>query len=334
MRIQGQMATAPAAPPHGLSGALKLLGKTPVNHANGGTVQWTGGNTGGSGLARNTTRMMQQGPVGGAQRAANTGIRKLQPWIQPGQAAGDAQAALSGAMGPEAQAEAYAAYQASPDMQFLQEQGEKALMRNAAAMGGLGGSNVMKALTRYGQGVASQGFKDYYSRLGDVAGRGMQAQGLETGLYNTKSQAHTAYGDQQARIRAAAIGAAGSTSAAQIASDAALTRDAAQYAYDSGVRLGNNVNSTTSSLANYINQQGAGMSDLYGGMTNNMANLLVSGGRDQAASSGNLASLLGTVRTGSSAQVARLPELPKGVQFHEGSLDNISRAITGMMGPG
>lgn len=54
--------------------------------------------------------------------------------------------ALSGALGPEAQQEAVNAFQMSPGQQWLQDQQEQALLRNTAAIGGLGGGNVRTAL--------------------------------------------------------------------------------------------------------------------------------------------------------------------------------------------
>jgi len=70
------------------------------------------------------------------------------PYREYGQEAAQRQAALTGALGPEAQQQAFAEYQASPALGFLQEQSERALMRNAAAMGGLGGGNVRQDLTK------------------------------------------------------------------------------------------------------------------------------------------------------------------------------------------
>lgn len=323
--VQGQMQPYQSPPPYGLSGALQLLGQTPSN-ANGNpnaTTQFSATATPGARAGS------LAGGLRGANQAANAGIKALNPWVNQGISANDQQAALSGAMGPEAQAQAYAQFRESPGQQFLREQGERAVMRNAAAMGGLGGGNVMKELTRYGQGMAAQDLQNQFSRLGSVADRGMQGAGLQTNLYDTKANAATAWGNQQAQLKAAAIGAGGSVAAAQVAADAALKRDAGRYAYDAGLKIGNNIQGTTSSLANFINQQGSGLSDIYGNTVNNQANLLVGGGRDTSTSLGNLATLLSGTRTGSAQQVAGLPGIP-GTQNTNGLLQGIGNAAMGI----
>src|SRR5690606_8117107 len=60
----------------------------------------------------------------------------LDPIAELGNQSGQLQAALTGALGPEAQAAALAEYQSSPGQQFLQQEQEKALLRNSAALGG------------------------------------------------------------------------------------------------------------------------------------------------------------------------------------------------------
>ena len=50
--------------------------------------------------------------------------------------------ALSGALGPEAQQAALNDFSLSPGQKFLQDEQEQALLRNSAAIGGLGGGNV------------------------------------------------------------------------------------------------------------------------------------------------------------------------------------------------
>jgi len=57
------------------------------------------------------------------------------PFAQQGTQAFGQQSALSGAMGADAQAQAFSQFQASPGQQYLQQQAEKALLRNAAATG-------------------------------------------------------------------------------------------------------------------------------------------------------------------------------------------------------
>ena len=104
------------------------------------------------------------------------------PYREYGQEAAQRQAALTGALGPEAQQQAFAEYQASPALGFLQEQSERALMRNAAAMGGLGGGNVRQDLTKLTADLYGQDFQNQLNRLGDIATRGYGAAATSAGL--------------------------------------------------------------------------------------------------------------------------------------------------------
>lgn len=79
---------------------------------------------------------------------------------------------------PSAQAqqeEAFSRLAESPGQQFLRQRQEKALLRNAAATGGLGGGNVLTALQQQAAGFAQQDIQNQFSRLGQLAGQGQQA---------------------------------------------------------------------------------------------------------------------------------------------------------------
>ena len=58
----------------------------------------------------------------------------------------DLEAAFSGALGPEAQAAAFANFRESAGQKYFRERQEQALLRNAAAIGGIGGGRVRTAL--------------------------------------------------------------------------------------------------------------------------------------------------------------------------------------------
>lgn len=98
----------------------------------------------------------------------------LSPFAQSGQNAIPLLEALSGARGSDA---FNAAYQESPYIKFLQEQGQRAVTANAAATGGLSGGNVLKELTRFGQGLAGQGLQQQIQNLQGLTSQGMQAAG-------------------------------------------------------------------------------------------------------------------------------------------------------------
>lgn len=330
-QVQGQ---AGAIPPHGLTGALQLLGQMPST-ANGNpnatsTLMPVANASGPMSNAINSAAQMGAQRTTGAQGYANQGIKDLGKWVNPGVQANNVQAALSGALGPEAQAQAYANFNESPAQAFLREQGERALMRNAAATGGLQGGNVLKELTRYGQGVASQDFQNYYDRLGGVANRGMEAQGLRSGLYGKKADAAISAASNAAQIQAASIGAGGSLGAAQIASDTALMRDAGRYAYEAGLNNANNIRNTTSGLSQYINNQGQNMGGMYNTGMTNLANILMTGGRDASTNATNRANTLSGLRLTGSGQYSGLTNL--GARGQDNTLQNAGNIISGVAG--
>jgi hypothetical protein len=100
---------------------------------------------------------------------------QLMPFITGGGEAFQRQQILSGAAGPEAQAAAYRAYQESPGVQFLREQGLRDVRRQAIGRGALGSGETLKELTRFSQGLALQDFANQFNRLGAVSTGGLSA---------------------------------------------------------------------------------------------------------------------------------------------------------------
>ncbi len=115
----------------------------------------------------------------------------LDPFIQTGEDAFNLQAALSGALGPEAQQAAFDNFKESPGQDFLRQQGLRDIERNLSATGGLLSGNRLKALTQFNQGLAQQDLMNQFNRLGAVSGGGFSALGNLTG-------ATTNFGNTQA----------------------------------------------------------------------------------------------------------------------------------------
>jgi len=285
------MGTGPQpAPGYGLAGANSALsvntGQRPANYGNE--------------IDYNRNLAMQQG---------QSGINAVNGYVQPGVQAQNLQAALSGTLGQGAQQEAYNNFQSSPGQAWLQQQAERGLLRNQAAIGGLGGGNVRQELQRQAMGMAQQDFQNQFNNIGSVADRGMQGAGLQNNLYNMMGNAATSAGAQHAGVIGARIGADASLSNAGLSAGTALARDKAQYAFQAGQDIGNNYNATTSALAQLAAQQGAGMSQINSGYMSNLAGLLTGGGRDQSTSNQNYAQLLANLASGAGGQVAGLPGL-------------------------
>ena len=98
----------------------------------------------------------------------------LAPFREAGVGALEQQQALLGLSGAGAQQSAFDQFAESPGQRFLRERGEKALVRNASAIGGLGGGNVRSALQEQGIGFASQQLNEQLRQLGGISGTGQQ----------------------------------------------------------------------------------------------------------------------------------------------------------------
>lgn len=192
------------------------------------------------------------------------GLNRLDPYMQTGVQANQLQAALSGALGPEAQAKAFAEYRSSPGVDFLREQGERATLRNASALGGVGGGNVRAELNRQGIGYAMQDFGNQFNRIGQVADRGFGA-----------SSQGASFGPQEASIQA---------NLGQFAANIPLQIAQAQAGmqFQAGRDLSSNIGGTTSALANLLNQQGQGAANMIGGQAANLGNTYMNGGQSAA----------------------------------------------------
>lgn len=104
-------------------------------------------------------------------------IGRLAPYEQAGQQAFGQQQALTGLQGPEAQQQAIAALQSSPQFQALTQQGEEALLQRASATGGLRGGNIQGALAQFRPQMLASLIEQQYGRLGGIAGAGLGVTG-------------------------------------------------------------------------------------------------------------------------------------------------------------
>lgn len=110
----------------------------------------------------------------------------LKPYVQAGQGAMAAQQALTGLGGADAQAAAIKAIGESPEMQAMTQQGENAIMQQAAATGGLRGGNVQAALAQFRPSVLSSLINQQYQRLGGLTQIGQaSAAGVGAGALQT-----------------------------------------------------------------------------------------------------------------------------------------------------
>lgn len=136
----------------------------------------------------------------GAGRAESV----LDPSYQQGRQAQTMQAALAGALGPQAQQQAYSNFQSSPGQQFLRDRQEQSILRNAAALGGgLGNqTGVMQALQENAAGLAAQDFDNAFGRLSQISNRGDSAASSIAALRSSLGQAQSGVAQNMAQILA------------------------------------------------------------------------------------------------------------------------------------
>lgn len=103
----------------------------------------------------------------------------LNPFIKTGHGATNLLSSFYGLGGdPAVGASALERFRQSPDYQFALKGGSDALDNSLAAKGGALGGNAVRAQTEFGSGMATQNLMNYLTRIGSMAGQGIQAGGV------------------------------------------------------------------------------------------------------------------------------------------------------------
>jgi hypothetical protein len=237
----------------------------------------------------------------------------LSPYAEAGIPAAQLQAALSGALGPQAQQEAFAQYQQSPGVAFAQEEAERALMRNASALGGLSGGNVMDELSRRAVGTYMQDFDNQFNRIGQVADRGFSGSAGIAGMYAGEAGTQAGLGQYAASMPFAA------------------GQQTANMRQQAGRDISANVGGATSALANLAQNQGAGMADIVGNAANNLDSLFRAAMAGDANANQQLAIALANLNSGAAGQSAGVPIVPGPGSNLLGGLGQVAGGIGGIM---
>lgn len=133
------------------------------------------GNQGAQGASQ-AQQQAQQQALAFQQQAYQDQQRNLYPWISTGQGALGTIANLYGLNGGTGFNEnALNTFRSSPDYAFAFREGQRALDNSAAARGGMLGGNYSRALTQYGQGMATNYLDNYTKRLLGIADSGRTA---------------------------------------------------------------------------------------------------------------------------------------------------------------
>ncbi|HEX9595599.1 MAG TPA: hypothetical protein VF982_01875, partial [Anaerolineales bacterium] len=188
--------------------------------------------------------------------------------------AGDMQAALTGALGPEAQQQAQAQMSQSPAAQYQMEQMQRATERSAAARGGLMGGNVLQELQRNAAGIASQDYQNQFANIGEVANRRLQQEQMKASL--SRDLADTAF-------------------SAGIQTGGMRTR--------AGEQIAQNASSAASQLSALLNQQGIAVSDMMSRDISTITDMIYQSGMQETVNTSNLASILANISGGQQSNV-------------------------------
>jgi hypothetical protein len=129
---------------------------------------------------------------GAINSATGKAVGYLSPYDKIGRSAlGEEYSTLNQAKDPESFINMILShYQASPAAQFQQKQGINALENQAAATGFTGSGQELKDISKFSQGIASQGQQQWLSNilgarqsfLGGLRGLGLQGQQAATGM--------------------------------------------------------------------------------------------------------------------------------------------------------
>lgn len=120
----------------------------------------------------------QQG-IAEQQRQFNAIMELMKPYVQSGTQSLSAQQALAGLGGFDAQQQALNQFQASPMFQGIAQQGENAILQNAAATGGLRGGNVQGALGQFRPALLNQLVQQQFQNLGGLTSLGQNAAAMQ-----------------------------------------------------------------------------------------------------------------------------------------------------------
>jgi hypothetical protein len=239
-----------------------------------------------------------------AQEAATQAQGYISPYQQAGTNALQQQLALSGALGQDA---FNAAYQESPQMAFLREQGMRANLAGAGATGGLGGGNVQKELQRFGQGLASQGLQQQIGNLGQIATQGYNAgrdlSNISTGLGSQQLSTQLGLGNQLTQL-GLSTGLPAASNLSSLGNNLASGRTRA------GELLANQYGAASNYLANTYSQQGSNIAGLIGSQANNINAQNEAAANNAARGQVGYGSALSGIQSNMGSQIGGVPNTP------------------------
>ncbi len=250
------------------------------------------------------------------QAASESASGFMQPYQQAGETALQQQLALSGALGQDAFNQAY---QESPQMAFLREQGMRANLAGSAATGGLGGGNVQKELQRFGQGLASQGLQNQIANLSGLTSAGQNAAGtmsnIATNLGTQQLGAQMDLGNQLA-AQNAQFGLPAAQTIGNLGVNLAAGRSRA------GELLANQYGSAAGNLANVYAGQGRDISTMLGGQRNLLMDQYSNAATNEALAQQGYGADMANLQGNIAANIAGVPQAQINVPNYQGAITN------------
>jgi len=254
----------------------------------------------------------------GARAADASGF--IQPYQQAGETALQQQMALSGALGQDAFDQAY---QESPQMAFLREQGMRANLAGAGATGGLGGGNIQKELQRFGQGLASQGLQNQISNLSGLSSMGQNAAGamanIQTGLGTQQLQGQQALGNQLSN-QLTTYGLPAAQQIGNLGINLATGRTVA------GQQLANQYGGAAANLADIYSNQGGNLASMLGGQRNLLMDQYNNAALNEARAQQGYGADMSNIQSGIGSSIAGVPQAQINVPNYQAATQNAFNA--------
>jgi len=287
----------------------------------------------GNELAQGQLQQGQQALGGNFNVDPNTGQPLFQraeqgvgQFVGAGANAQQRQAALTGALGAEAQQAAQQGFIESPGQVFARDQALQDIINQNAATGGLGGGEVLKELQQRSLGLTAQNQQQNIQNLAQLSGQGLQAAGQQGQFLTQAGQQQGNLANQNvgrqlqaAQSQANLFGQGAGISAGLAGQGAGFQQqgglnaanlfqttgqNVAQGRTQAGRDIAGQVGASSSALANLQSQQGTGLSDILGQGSANVGNLLSGFGQLSAQQQQDLMTQLVNLSTGQATQLA------------------------------
>ena len=258
---------------------------------------------GSTGIARGDVTAGRDAAINALTTGKTEALDRLSPYTDAGRAALDLEAALSGALGPEAQQAAFDNYIESPGQAYLRSQEEEALLRSAAATGGLGSGRTKTALLTQAKDIASTFFQQNLQNLQSLAMRGQEADTTGAGIIrDTASQISGV--ETNAAAQLATLASALGTNASSLIN--ANSTQKAELAMQAGLSTAELDEAIAAAQAGSLADFGSKIASAQAGSLSDIANLEEAAATNTLTSRQQLATTLANIGTQSGTQVAEL----------------------------